>query len=121
MNKINSLKDLASIYSIKHDLDEKMQKLIEKYVYKYTDCGAWIEFIDGGIKLGSIVEGVDECTNVYTLMYGQFTENQFYNTLTLIDEEAQAIWDNTHGCEDCGMGGSVNPECKTCDGNGAII
>jgi hypothetical protein len=33
--------------------------LIKKYVFKFTDCGAFIHFDDEGIVLGTIVEGSD--------------------------------------------------------------
>ena len=37
---------------------EKPEQL-EHYVYKYTDCGAWIVWDDNGVEIGSIVEGSD--------------------------------------------------------------
>jgi hypothetical protein len=33
--------------------------LISKWVYKGTDCGAWVKFDEQGIIVGSIVEGSD--------------------------------------------------------------
>lgn len=32
---------------------------LDHYVYKYTDCGAWIAWDDNSITIGSIVEGSD--------------------------------------------------------------
>lgn len=32
---------------------------LEHYVYKYTDCGAWINWDDVSVTIGSIVEGSD--------------------------------------------------------------
>lgn len=32
---------------------------LEHYVYKYTDCGAWISWNDKSVTIGSIVEGSD--------------------------------------------------------------
>ncbi len=34
-------------------------KHLEKDLYKYTDCGAWIIWTDKDITIGSIVEGSD--------------------------------------------------------------
>lgn len=55
---------IADHYGIPKDLpiSEKISR-IKKSVYKYTDCGAWIDFDEKGIKVGSIVEGYDaECS-----------------------------------------------------------
>lgn len=30
---------------------------LNRYVYKYTDCGAWIAWDDSSVTIGSIVEG----------------------------------------------------------------
>ena len=32
---------------------------LNHYVYKYTDCGAWIAWDDNSVTIGSIVEGSD--------------------------------------------------------------
>ena len=32
---------------------------LEKDVYRYTDCGAWIKWSDHNMTIGSIVEGSD--------------------------------------------------------------
>ncbi len=32
---------------------------LHRYVYKYTDCGAWIAWDDNSVTIGSIVEGSD--------------------------------------------------------------
>ena len=47
------------------------EKQCERNLYKYTSCGAWIEFKDWGIRLGSIVEGSDEGTDVFELKYDE--------------------------------------------------
>jgi hypothetical protein len=60
-------------------------------IYKYTECGAWIEVIDGGIKLGSIVEGSDAETQTHTLMY-PFNMTDFDETIEFIENEADKLW-----------------------------
>ena len=45
-----------------HDLCEYLETTpdrIKHDVYKYTDCGAWIEWDDASVTIGSIVEGSD--------------------------------------------------------------
>jgi hypothetical protein len=79
-----------------------------------------------GVAIGSIVEGVDQCTEVYELAY-PFTLTQFNNALNAVKTSAEAIWNDTHGCEDCDYEESdygmprVNPNCPTCKGLGIVI
>lgn len=95
-------------------------------VYKGTDCGAWLGIVDSRtIMMGSIVEGCDFGTESHTLEW-PFTKEAFWDVLEDIESEASYIWDQTHGCEDCGIEGewghpAINPECKTCKGQGEII
>jgi hypothetical protein len=46
------LETIAGIYGCEPDT-----RLIAKYVYKCTDCGAWIRFDGKGIIVGTIIEG----------------------------------------------------------------
>lgn len=119
---INNLNDLAESMgiNIKQSRD-KIKRLIEKSVYKGTSCGAWITFTMAGVRVGSIVEGTDVCTETRSFVWGKFTDVEFWNALTQIEEQADEIWNATHGCQDCNMDGAINPDCKTCHGEGAIF
>lgn len=70
------------------------EKQCERILYKYTDCGAWIEFQDWGIRLGSIVEGwEDEGTKTFELTYGKgFSNKAIQKTIDTIEEQANLIW-----------------------------
>jgi len=122
------------IHSIKQ-LEEAIEcgeGRIKRSIYKYTNCGAWVDHEQHGcIRLGSIVEGVDECTDVHQLEFGNFTINDFWSAIKEIENQANEIWNRTHGCEDCypeykndfekeGIN-PINPECKSCEGAGIII
>lgn len=62
-------------------------------IYKYTDCGAWIEFNDKGIKIGSIVEGCDFGTVIYTLNYADnFNSKDIQDRIDAVESEADALW-----------------------------
>ena len=105
----------------------RAEAAIKRGVYKYTSCGAWVEFTQTGLVLGSIIEGVEQCTESHTLNY-PFTDEAYWAALEAIEKEAQEIWNATHGCEDCGPEDeyndghiAINPHCKTCEGEGAII
>ena len=63
----------------------------KRHVYKYTDCGAWIEFHDWGIRLGSIVEGCSFGTATYSLRY-PFHPRDYEARIKAIEAEASALW-----------------------------
>ena len=130
MRTVNNLQDLLSL----RGCGEETFAQLKRNTYKYTACGAWIHESDWGIALGSIVEGVDEGTQTYRLSY-PFTIDQFQDALQSVEDEATDIWQATHGCEDCHDHPQVdewgnerefgawpiNPDCKACKGEGAII
>jgi hypothetical protein len=121
MSKVNNIAEFLK----KRGLGETNMNLVKRNVYKYTNCGAFINWNDESIIINSIVEGVNSGTENYTLTF-PFEINEFWNALGKVKKEAERIWNETHGCEDCGkeneMGyTSVNLECKTCNGEGIII
>ena len=106
---------------------------ISRRLYKGTDCGAWISFEDG-VSVGSIVEGVDEETDVQHLSMGEYLNMEegqlgvwLDKAIEAVEADARRIWNETHGCEDCGPAESllgyrhVNPDCKSCGGSGEVI
>lgn len=65
----------------------------ERRIYKYTECGAWIEFNESGIVIGSIVEGCDFGTSTYPLYYADnFTAKDIQDRIDAVEAEADAIW-----------------------------
>ena len=129
-NTVNNMKDLLSLRGCGEETFEKLKR----NVYKYTSCGAWVSEDEQGVFLGSIVEGTDQCTMTYNLQY-PFTIDQFQDSLQSVEDEANEIWNSTHGCQDCHDHPQVdecgnerefgewpiNPDCKTCEGEGVII
>lgn len=67
-------------------------KRIERLIYKYTECGAWISIEDDGIKLGSIVEGCGFGTQVYPLKWSDVTNEAINVRIDAIEKEADALW-----------------------------
>jgi len=118
---ITNLTDLAA-----HVCAHKPEiQAVARSVYKYTSCGASINEVPGGVSVSSIVEGAEACTPVHALLY-PFTGEAWDGAVQAVEDEAKEIWDNTHGCDDCGpeeWDGSrpINPNCKSCKGEGAII
>jgi hypothetical protein len=81
---------LNTFYSLPDD--NRNEELIKRCVYKYTDCGAWIEFDEHGIRLGSIVEGSDVDCQSYHLTWRKVTADAISERLDAIEKEADAIW-----------------------------
>lgn len=138
---------LLYVYAVKDEkgytiTDEDSRKILlttkgkgDGFTVKHKDNGdIRVEFaIDGlktkkhqgGVVIGSIVEGCDFDADSEELMY-PFTEKRFWEAVGDVESSASYIWQQTHGCEDCGVEGewghpAINPECKTCHGDGAII
>jgi hypothetical protein len=97
-----------------------------------------------GVSVSSIVEGIDPCTDTVTLEGSEFTIPAFWQAVEDTDEQANEMWMETHGCEQCAKlwqaegrtvsGGyeftlfegndgitPVHDECKSCSGLGAVI
>ena len=92
---IKNLKELAGEFGFQATNDDRNKSLLEKYIYKFTVCGASVEFKDNGVTIGSIVEGVDYGTEYYTLEF-PFTKEVFWETIESVEAEAKQIWDETH-------------------------
>jgi hypothetical protein len=81
-----------------------------------------------GIAVGSIVECCDAEVMPVTLPY-PFTALEFERAVAWVEDEAQRIWDETHGCDSCRrhLGveeDSLSPvweECPDCGGHGTVI
>jgi hypothetical protein len=71
----------------------KTEQQAKKHIYKYTDCGAWIEFEEDGIALGSIVEGSESGTSTFKIKYEDVTKDRLEETIKKIEDEAKLIWD----------------------------
>jgi hypothetical protein len=74
------------------------QEQAKRHVYKYTDCGAWLEFHAWGIRVGSIVEGCDCGTAAYSLRY-PFTAEEYDARIAAIEAEASALWEEANRAE----------------------
>jgi hypothetical protein len=124
--------------------EKELTGRVERLVYKYTDCGAWFNVLRDekqvarGVQVGSIVEGIEPTTETHTLMF-PFAPGAFMAALQAVEDEAAALWNDTHGCSSCWDGPKndedwpidedgdeliewpVKPDCPECHGHGRII
>ena len=121
MKKINNFQEFIEA----RDFGELTPEDVHRNTYKYSVCGAYIDFEDDKILLGSIVEGVDQEVGPLSLRY-PFELDEYWEMLQKVEDEAERIWNETHGCQSCdteeGILGikAVDPDCDKCGGEGII-
>ena len=79
-------------------------EVIDRAVYKGTDCGAWVRFDEQGIMVGSIVEGSDaefyeriELTDIDEDEDGKILVSRFWDAIERINKLACDAWDEANG------------------------
>lgn len=87
--KKEAWKYLNALYG--REKDNRDESGIKRGVYKYTDCGAWIEFNENGVKLGSIVEGSDHGADSIDLTWKEIPV-KFTTSLDVIEAQCDLIW-----------------------------
>jgi hypothetical protein len=126
MKILNGRKYLEDIGDLYQGVGVSTQNGLERAIYKGTVCGASCTEIEGGVLVGSIVEGVDgDGTEYHKVLFPFFLEH-FWDVVQKVEDEASSIWDNTHGCEQCPKDSDseyhiIDPNCPNCKGQGAII
>jgi hypothetical protein len=122
--KIRNLKQLhAHVGSMSSDSTfEELAKGIAHRLYKDTSCGIGFHAPKGGksVIVSGYCEGTDAECQSRELVF-PFTPEEFDAEVEAADQDGIDLWNETHGCERCGMGGVVNPDCKGCGGEGVII
>jgi len=97
-------------------------------LYKSTTCG--ISFYSPESKrevhLSGYCEGTDRECQTYVLTF-PFGKDDFWAAVEAAEKDGCALWDETHGCEECGEeedengNRAVNKKCKNCGGDGIIL
>ena len=123
--------------------DFPFDKLVSEWVHSdaLRRLGTWKDLDEQGVlvtamMVGSIVEGVDQCTESIEVEAHQLDaipeefRSRFYAALSEVEREAESIWDETHGCETCAKHFEINldkelspvwTDCPHCLGSGAVI
>ncbi|MBO5967285.1 MAG: hypothetical protein J6S14_02170 [Clostridia bacterium] len=62
---------------------------LERDIYKYTDCGAWITYDSGSVTVGSIVEGSDaEFSHDFVFPFSSESFDCWLDELEALTDEA---------------------------------
>lgn len=107
------------------------------YCDRLRELGTWDDMNKQGLlivafSISSIVEGVDEGTSTHTIEVGDDSDKlsaTFWEAIEAVENEALAIWNDTHGCEECAKHfgtdadelGPVWDECPNCKGKGIPV
>ena len=110
------------------------------YCDDLRELGTWADLDTQGIPImaisvSSIVEGVDSEVMPVEIKVdhdndtGETLLARFETAVKDVAQQADDIWDMTHGCDDCGPENddeyagyrAINPYCSTCKGEGIII
>lgn len=90
MQMIHAIRDLAELYGVSGSDEAELERALNRAVYKYTDCGAWLERVYGGIAIGTIVEGSD--AEFSRELYYPFTLKDFNQAIAYLEESAHEAW-----------------------------
>lgn len=123
--------------------DFPSDQLVSEWVHsdELRGLGTWADLDQQGVlvtalMVGSIVEGVDQCTEDIVVEAKQLDEEpgefskRFYAALDEVEQEADSIWDDTHGCETCAehfgidLNGEMSPiwtDCPDCQSAGRFV
>ena len=105
------------------------------------ELGTWQAMDERGqlavsFTVGSIVEGVDYGTDDIEIEAKQLDEtpseyrSRFHVALKEVEQQAESIWQDTHGCETCAKNFGIDLDeehspiwtmCPACQGNGTSI
>lgn len=79
---INNIKDLADHFG-------SSVNRLERDLYKYTDCGAWITYSTYSVTIGSIVEGSDaEFAKAFEFPFSSDLFDEWLDELEMLTDEA---------------------------------
>jgi len=92
---VNDYTELCSMIGCVDDFD-----LAARAIYKGTNCGASLQKIDNGVKIGSIVEGVDGDGTEYFDFTFPFDTEDFWASMTEVERQAAVLWNEQEEIEE---------------------
>jgi len=92
---VNNYKELVEDIIGEEDFER-----FQKAIYKGTSCGASCQKIDNGVRIGSIVEGVDgDGTQYYDLTF-PFDTKDFWDRMSDVEREAEELFNEQQAIEE---------------------
>ena len=119
---IYNLRDLHKhVGSMSDDsTDEACKAGIARRLYKDTACGIGFSCTERGVTVAGYCEGTDAECAPHVLLF-PFKPEEFDAAVQEADADGCALWDDTHGCDECGLDGAINADCEECGGEGRIL
>jgi len=93
--KINNCKELWEEWMGLEESEERSKMLLERWVFKGTECGCVFESDEKGIIVGGYAEGSDAELPMYDLEWG-FTLEEWDAALDDADKEGCIAWQKAH-------------------------
>ena len=88
---IRNIRELATELGVPSCFEGDYVKAVERYIFKYTECGCVFNSLDDGVTVAGYAEGADaECPDHY-LKY-PFEAGEFYDALAEADYEGVEMW-----------------------------
>ena len=78
------------------DAEWHAKQIMEKYIFKYTECGCCFIADEGGVTVAGYAEGSDADLAPYYLEWG-FTIEEFNYVLNEADADGVEEWDRVNG------------------------
>ena len=97
---INNIYELAKFFNIDNTNNltiEQINEKINRYLFKYTDCGMSVYIECDGITLGSIVEGWDEGYIEAPKLFYPIDEKDIDDWMEIVNRRACMCWDIING------------------------
>ena len=97
---INNIYELAKLFNIDNTNNltiEQINEKINRYLFKYTDCGMSVYIECDGITLGSIVEGWDEGYIEAPKLFYPIDEKDIDDWTEIVNLRACMCWDIING------------------------
>ena len=76
--------------------DEHAKQIMEKYIFKHTECGCVFDADENRVYVGGYAEGSDAELPMHSLNWG-FTMDEYNAALDQADAEGVEEWDRVNG------------------------
>jgi len=94
----NGLEILLDYFHIDNGNAGEWLERLERNVYKYTDCGAWVnvDFDNATVQFGSIVEGSDAELSCEPIDFDLLTDERISEDIDYLEAETSIEWEKSN-------------------------